>query len=106
MTHPEIEAFLLSAKTGTITAAAEQLYVTQPALSRRIRSLEAELGYPLLKRGRGVRAAELTEEGRAFLPLAEQYDALWREAQGLPQQVRRQTLRLSSVPEYSLLDSM
>ena len=61
MTHPEIEAFLLAAKTGTITAAAEQLYVTQPALSRRIRSLEAELGYSLLKRGRGVWAAELTE---------------------------------------------
>ena len=48
MTHPEIEAFLLAAKTGTITAAAEQLYVTQPALSRRIRSLAAALGYPLL----------------------------------------------------------
>lgn len=101
MTHPEIEAFLSAAKTGTITAAAEQLYVTQPALSRRIRSLEAELGYPLLKRGRGVRAAELTEEGKAFLPLAEQYDALWREARGLPGQAGRQTLRLSSVGSVS-----
>ena len=60
MTHPEIEAFLLSAKTGTITAAAEQLYVTQPALSRRIRSLEAELGYPCTVIATGGLASSIT----------------------------------------------
>ena len=44
MTEREIEAFLTIVRTGSISAAAEVLYVTQPALSRRIRALEQELG--------------------------------------------------------------
>ena len=101
MTQPEIEAFLAVAKTGSVTAAARRLYVTQPALSRRLRTLEEELGYPLVKRSKGVRVAELTEEGRAFIPLAEKYDALWREARAIPQGEGQKLLRLSSVGSVS-----
>jgi DNA-binding transcriptional LysR family regulator len=55
-----------------ITRAAEELGVTQPALSAMLRKLEAEVGAELLHRtGRGV---ELTDAGRAFLAHAE--DAL------------------------------
>lgn len=100
MTQLEIQAFLTAARAGSVTAAARQLYVTQPALSRRLRALESELGYPLLKRGQGIRVAELTEEGRAFLPLAEKYSALWREARTIPQREPR-LLRLSSVGSVS-----
>ena len=46
MTELELEAFLAVVRTGSITAAARSLYVTQPALSRRIRALEEELGIP------------------------------------------------------------
>lgn len=101
MTQLEIEAFLAVAKTGSVTAAARRLFVTQPALSRRLQTLEAELGYALLKRSKGVRMAELTEAGRAFIPLAEKYDALWREAQAIPQQEKQKLLRLSSVGSVS-----
>ncbi len=66
MTQLEIEAFLAVAKTGSVTAAARRLFVTQPALSRRLQTLEAELGYALLKRSKGVRMAELTEAGRVL----------------------------------------
>lgn len=53
-----------------MTRAAEQLGVSQPALSAMLRKLEAELGAPLLHRtGRGV---ELTEAGRAFLAFADE----------------------------------
>lgn len=57
-----IRSFLQVADSGTITVAARRLFLTQPALSRRLQLLEAELGAELLERTRqGVR---LTEEGR------------------------------------------
>ena len=64
MTEREIEAFLTIVRTGSISAAAEVLYVTQPALSRRIRALEQELGYQLFIRKKGLRNVGLTAEGR------------------------------------------
>ena len=66
MTFLEIEAFLKITETGSFSAAAEALYVTQPALGRRIRAMEEELGYPLFVRGKGLRKVELTRQGQAF----------------------------------------
>ena len=39
--------FLTIAKTGNLNKAAQQLYVSQPALSKYIQRLEAQLGAPL-----------------------------------------------------------
>lgn len=50
MTELEIDAFLNIVKYGSITKAAEILYISQPALSRRIKSLESELQYKLFIR--------------------------------------------------------
>ncbi|WP_249315419.1 LysR family transcriptional regulator [Bacillus sp. FJAT-49711] len=47
-----IEYFMEVARTGSFTEAAENLYITQPALSRIIKSLEEELGTPLFVRSR------------------------------------------------------
>lgn len=47
------------------TKAARKLHVAQPALSRQIRQLEAEVGVALFERNR--RQVRLTEAGRAFL---------------------------------------
>ena len=55
MTEGDIEAFLAVVHAGNISAAAARLYTTQPALSRRLRALEDELGYALLVRGKGLR---------------------------------------------------
>ena len=83
MTLLEIDAFLAVTRWGTISAAAEKMFITQPALSRRISILEHELGYTLLRRGKGIRGTELTEEGRAFQPVAERWQQLWRETRGI-----------------------
>ncbi len=64
-----LEAFVAVAGTLNFTKAAEQLFITQPALSRLIAALEAELGIKLLSRT--TRTVELTEAGKLLLPLAE-----------------------------------
>lgn len=64
----QIEAFLTVAERRSVSEAATVLYVTQPALTTRIKKLERELGVELFVRTpRGMR---LTAEGRAFRPHA------------------------------------
>jgi DNA-binding transcriptional LysR family regulator len=65
----QVEAFLGVAERRSVSAAAEVLYVTQPALTTRIKNLERELGVELFVRTpRGMR---LSAEGRAFRPHAQ-----------------------------------
>lgn len=45
-----LKFFLEVAKTGSLRTAANNLYITQPALGSAISSLEKELGYPLFIR--------------------------------------------------------
>ena len=80
MTKTELEAFLAVLQYGSISAAAERLFITQPAMSRRMKSMEEELGYSLFERGRGQRSVELTENGKEFVPVADQ----GQEAQPVP----------------------
>ena len=65
----QVEGFLEVARRANLSRAAEALFITQPALTARLRALEAEVGSPLFRRGR--RGMALTDAGRAFLPYAE-----------------------------------
>jgi DNA-binding transcriptional LysR family regulator len=61
-----IQAFLSVSETGSFSRAADTLFLTQPAVSKRIQALEQSLGIALFDRiGKSVR---LTEAGRALLP--------------------------------------
>lgn len=63
-----VEAFLAVARLGNLTRAADELCVTQPALTARLKGLEADMDATLFVRtSRGMR---LTEAGREFLPYA------------------------------------
>jgi len=73
----EIEAFVTIAQAGSFTRAAEELHISQPAVSRRIDLLERELGASLFERVPG--GARLTEAGEAFLPFARQVLAATRD---------------------------
>jgi DNA-binding transcriptional LysR family regulator len=65
----QLDAFVEVAKRGSLSQAADGLYVTQPTLTARIKGLESELDAILFVRsGRGMR---LSDAGRAFLPYAE-----------------------------------
>lgn len=61
----ELQAFVAVASKASFKAAAEGLFISQPALSRRIDKLEQELGVRLLERT--TRRVSLTDMGRQFL---------------------------------------
>jgi DNA-binding transcriptional LysR family regulator len=66
----QIQGFLEVARRGNVSRAAEELKITQPALTARLQALEQEMGQPLFLRTR--RGVQLTAAGHAFLPYAEQ----------------------------------
>jgi DNA-binding transcriptional LysR family regulator len=81
----QLEYFVAIAEQGSLTQAADRLLVSQPSLSQQIRSLEAELGGPLLERlPRGVRLTtaglELLSEARATLAHAQRARRVVRRA--------------------------
>lgn len=65
-----LQYFLAVARAESITAAARDLHLTQPTLSRQLGELEKELGKPLFSRG--SRKITLTEEGRLLRRRAEE----------------------------------
>ncbi len=65
----QVEGFLEVARQGSVSRAAEALFITQPTLTARLHGLERELGTPLfLRTPQGMR---LTDAGRAWIPFAE-----------------------------------
>ena len=64
----QITAFIETARRQSVSRAAEALFISQPALTARLKGLESDLGAELFVRGpRGMR---LTDAGNAFLPYA------------------------------------
>jgi DNA-binding transcriptional LysR family regulator len=98
--------FLAVAEHGSLRAAARQLGLAQPAMTRNIQELEKELGVSLFeRRARGV---VLTPMGEVFLRRAQAVRSEFRRAQDELDQLRGQTtgrirLCLSSVAHMALL---
>ena len=68
VTLNQLSSFLAVAREGSVSAAAEKLYVTQPSISAAVSSLSRELGVDLTERvGRGI---GLTAAGASFRPYA------------------------------------
>jgi DNA-binding transcriptional LysR family regulator len=64
----QVAAFVETAERQSVSRAAEALFISQPALTARLKALEADLGAQLFVRTpRGMR---LTDAGSAFLPYA------------------------------------
>jgi DNA-binding transcriptional LysR family regulator len=98
MDTPALKAFVAVAEFGSFSLAAEQLHLTQPAITRRIQLLEEATATRLFDRlGRQVL---LTEAGRTLLPRALQVLALLddtlQELQDLAGEVKGQLRLLTS----------
>ncbi|HET7142300.1 MAG TPA: LysR substrate-binding domain-containing protein [Candidatus Limnocylindria bacterium] len=86
MDTARLEAFVEVARTGTISKAAEALFVTQPALTARLQALERSLGAELLVRSR--HGSRMTEAGKALLPHAERALSAMRTGRAAVEEVR------------------
>ena len=77
VTLTQLSAFLSVVRLGSVTAAAEELVVTQPSVSAAVAALERELGVQLTERaGRGVRP---TAAGEVYARYAADVLGLLRE---------------------------
>ncbi len=104
-----LRAFAAIARERSITAAAERLYVSQPAVSKHLASLEAELGTQLVVRGRT--GARLTPAGEVLADYVLRAEALLANARralasGADAQVGTLSLAASGVPGTYLLPEL
>ncbi|GAB3485614.1 LysR family transcriptional regulator [Marinomonas epiphytica] len=79
MNIKQIKAFLAVAQSMSFASAANQLHLSQPALSLSIKNLEDNLGGKLLTRT--TRTIALTPEGEALVPIAKNLLAQWENAE-------------------------
>jgi DNA-binding transcriptional LysR family regulator len=93
MTLTQLNAFVLVARLGSVTAAASALGVSEPAVSQALTALRQHLGDQLITRGPA--GMTLTPGGSRLLPTASQMVVLGAEAhaavraaQGAPEQLR------------------
>ncbi len=95
-----LKAFEAAARHLSFTRAAEELCVTQAAVSQQIRHLEDMLGAPLFKRMH--RKLMLTEDGQKFLPdVREALDILARATRSIHPTVDPSTLTISVLPSFA-----
>jgi LysR family glycine cleavage system transcriptional activator len=95
-----LKAFEAAARHESFTRAAEELCVTQGAVSHQVKALEAELGIKLFNRER--QRLIITEAGRDYLAVLR--DAFDRIAVGTERLVQRQTsgvLTVSTSPDFA-----
>jgi LysR family glycine cleavage system transcriptional activator len=95
-----LKAFEAAARHESFTRAAEELCVTQGAVSHQVKALEAELGLKLFSRQR--QRIIITEAGRSYLEVVR--DALDRIATGTERLLQRQSagaLTISTSPNFA-----
>jgi len=95
-----IEAFVQVARTGSVKAAAQELALSAPALSRRIQALEAFLGKPLFERRH--QAVALNDDGERLLQqIAPVLDRLTDAVEFMTSGTEVMRLRLGVLPLFA-----
>ncbi len=103
MNYRQFEIFVTTVEAGSVTAAAERLSLSQPAVSKSLRLLETTLGVQLFVRGaKGLRA---TDEGRALYLEASRLTDGYGHLEGFARNLVRMEharLEISCIPALSL----
>ena len=96
-----LRAFEAAGRHGSFKAAAEELNVTQTAVSHMVRVLEKQLGFALFRRH--ANRLELTDQGRAFQPgLTEAFDAIARLSEQVSSMQAGPVLTVGAAPTLAL----
>jgi DNA-binding transcriptional LysR family regulator len=102
ITFEQLEALRAIVKAGTFSRAADKLYLTQPALSQRIRHLERALGAELFDHSHRGQSVQLTFAGQATLEFAEhvatEFERLQRQLRVLNDTAEREVLDIAVGP--------
>ena len=110
MTNKSLEYFLIVVKHLNISRAAQELYISQPALSKQLGQLEAELGVTLFDRGK--HSLKLTRAGEVLLA---ETNELFRKQETLLERVQaagnlsENTLHICHMPgslNYKISDNL
>src|SRR4029079_12522123 len=95
-----LRAFEAAARHESFTRAAEELCVTQGAVSHQVKDLEAELGLKLFHRAR--RRIALSDPGRVYLDVVrDAFDRLADGTQRLQRRERSGVLTVSTSPNFA-----
>ena len=110
MTLDRFKVFAAAARYRSVTRAAEELHITQPAVTKQLKALERGFNANLYRRnGRGI---ELTEVGQAFLgkvkKILRNYDSLVQTSRVNGSAAKVETLTIGGTysPSASLLPSL
>src|SRR5690606_10118629 len=94
-----LRAFEAGARHLSFTKAAEELHVTQAAVSHQVKALEEHLGYTLFKRM--TRKLALTDQGRSLFPVvSEAFLRIAETADNLRSAGESRTLTVSVTPSF------
>lgn len=95
-----LEAFMAVARAGSIKAAAAELALSMPALSRRIQALERHIGEPLFHRDHHAMRLNTTGE-RLFAALGPALDAVREAVDGAGGDAKELRLHLNVLPLFA-----
>lgn len=76
MNYKLVETFVELSKTLNLTKTAENLYLTQSAVSYRLKALEEDLGVILIEREKGLKKIKLTSKGEEFKNIAMDFESI------------------------------
>lgn len=102
ISYKNMRAFVEVAQSNTFAEAAQNLFLSQPALSTAIKNMESQLGGKLFIRS--TRRVELTPEGKLFLPKVQRvlvdYDGAIDDVKALFK-AQQGSLVISAMPSYA-----
>jgi LysR family glycine cleavage system transcriptional activator len=94
-----LRAFETAARTLSFTSAADELNLTQGAISHQVNTLEARLGLKLFERA--ARGLKLTDAGQKYLPLVRDALDRLRTAEELVRPTRPSVLTVTMSPNFA-----
>lgn len=97
MNDEALETYLNIIKTHSLTKTAENMFISQSAVSNRLISLEKELNVKLIDRSPGQKGVVLTQKGEEFVEFAKRHQELNRQIQDWSRGDVTEVLRVASV---------